>query len=620
MIAALAATFHVNATEYTLHEDWSDCPDGLLPSGWTTTGTDKTPSGYAASMFEYGEGMKVTTLPGSELNYAVSYSTTLEGGKVDTRLISPVFTVPEAGAILSFNAVNYNPEGSVANKVEVSVKETGEGSDEESLLIARVPANNVGDPTTYNLSLGDYRGREISLVIANEGTSAGLLGIGSISVSEYVGEIEDYNPLFMPEEGSRRLSFGVRLLAPCKGFSATLTTSTGIEESYTSKKDLSEALTLYSLPFEASCSLKKGEIMEYTLSVVPKMEGATPLVATGSIGCGDGFPAVCVEEEGTGERCGYCPAGAAGIDKYTAEYGDRYIGIGIHCTSTFSTGVMESPTYANPFVNNRYFPIISLPSALLNRKESQSPTAFDEIDKAVAEIMNETSVAQTRINQVDYDPDSHGVKVSFSTRLALPLVSTDLKAAVVLLADSLTGSDIKWWQHNYYSGTSKADFLKMADESWWEYMKFYCEYPSELISPTDLRFNHVAMGIYPDFYGDGFRLRSDWTDGEWDESEISFTMPMQEEVNGFGVQNAEYTSIVVLVFNSRTGEIIAADKMHASAYGEAAVRGMSEDQIALRFHFVDMNGIHYSKAPKGLSIKVEEYPDGRIRTQKIFTK
>ncbi len=340
VLMILGSSMTALANHYNLYEDWSNCTDSSLPEGWTTIGTDKTPSGYAASFFEYGDGMKVMELPGSPTPYVVSYSTTLEGGKVDTRLISPAFNVPEAGGILSFTAVNYDPDGSVANKIEVFVVEQGDKKNEESVFITRVPSNNVGTPATYNLSLGDYAGREISLVIANEGTGAGLLGIGTIFVSEYVGMIEDSTPLFTSKEESRKLSVGVKLLAPCKGFSASLTTSTGIEEDYSSNKDLSEALTLYNLPFKSSFTLNKGEVMEYTISVTPNMDGATPLVLTGSTGCGDGFPMVCVEEEGTGEKCGYCPGGAAGLEKFSDEYGERFIGIGIHCTETFNTGVM----------------------------------------------------------------------------------------------------------------------------------------------------------------------------------------------------------------------------------------------------------------------------------------
>ncbi|MDE6668330.1 MAG: choice-of-anchor J domain-containing protein, partial [Muribaculaceae bacterium] len=375
-LIALSTVVDTYATDYTLYENWSQCHDGTLPTGWTTVGTDKTPSGYTASFFEYGEGMKIMKLPGADGFYAASYSSTLEGGKVDTRLISPVFTVPTAGAILSFPAVNYNPDGSVANKIEVYILE---GNSEESVFITRIAANNIGSDELCHISLGDYAGHDVSLVIANEGTNAGLLGIGTVTVSEYIGEIYDTTALFTTKEETRKLSLKVGLLAPCRGFTATLTTSTGINETYTSDKDLSQLFTSYSLPFKSTFSLSEGEVMQYTVTVTPDMEGATPLILNGSTGCGEGFPSICVEEEGTGEKCGYCPAGTAGLEKFSDLYGDRFIGIGVHCTDIFSTGVMESPTYADPFVNNPSFPIESLPTAILNRRMVQSPTLFDDI-------------------------------------------------------------------------------------------------------------------------------------------------------------------------------------------------------------------------------------------------
>ncbi len=614
---ALVAITNAYASDYILYEDWNNCLDGSLPAGWTTIGTDKTPTGYSASCFEYGEGMKVMELPGADGFYATSYSSTLEGGKVDTRLISPVFTVPPTGAILSFPAVNYNPEGSAANKIEVYVLDAE--NSEESIFVTRIAANNIGSDELCNISLGDYAGRDISLIIANEGTNTGLLGIGTITVSEYVGELYDKTPLFTTVEETRKLTLSVGLLAPCKGFTATLTTSTGIEETYTSNKDLSQGFTYYSLPFKSTFSLSKGEVMQYKVSVTPNIDGANPLILTGSTGCGDGFPSVCVEEEGTGEKCGYCPAGAAGLEKFSDLYGNRFIGIGIHCTDIFSTGVMEAPTYADPFVNNPNFPIESLPTAILNRKTIQSPTLFDDIQTAVENVLGENSVAETKITTVTYNDATGEVNVRFNTRLAVPLTNIDLHAAAVLLADNLTGSDVKWWQYDYYSGTTKEQFLAETDESWWPYMQFYCEYPAQRISPTDLAFNHVAMGIYPDFNGDGCPLRSDWTAGEEENNEISFIMPMQQEANGFGVQNPADTSVAILIFDSRTGTIIAADKLDASHYETSAVPTQFADSpTPVRTYYLTLDGLYLPTPPSGLSVRVTEYSDGSRSAEKIL--
>lgn len=613
----IATFFEARAEGYVFYEDWENCELGALPTGWVSEGTPKTPGGIAEEYFSYGEGMKVLKLPDFETRYAVSYSTTLEGGKVDTRLTSPEIVVPASGGVLSFDAVNYNPESTIANKIEVFVR--NESTDtEESVMMTRVTANNVNTPATYNISLGNYAGQKIRLVFVNEGTNAGLLGIGGVRVCEYIGKVYDSTPLFSPDGANRTISLSVGLFAPCKGYTAKLTTNTGIEEIFSSEADLSNSFQIYELSSTKTFDLEMGEVVSYTLTVVPNMEGVSPLIFMGSTGCADGYPSVCVEEEATGERCGYCPAGAAGLEKFSKEFGDRFIGIAIHCTKAFSTGVMESPSYAEPFVNNEAFPITGLPAAVINRRLAQSPTQFNEINNDVISMLNENSVAQTQIKSIKYDSQTHGVNVRFETSLALPLTLVELNAAVVLLADGLTGNDNKWWQKNYYSGTSKQQFLKDADESWWEYMQFYCEYPSEKISPTDMSFNHVAMGIYPDFYGSGCPLKSDWSDALSEATEINFTMPMQEEQNGFGVQDVNKTSIVVLILNAKTGAIIAADKKDASTYEVASVDNLFEEEIPVSTYYVGIDGIRSLSCPHGISIRVNVYSSGKISTEKIM--
>lgn len=280
---------------------------------------------------------------------------------------------------------------------------------------------------------------------------------------------------------------------------------------------------------------------------------------------------------------------------------------------------MEAPSYATPFVNNPAFPIESLPDAVLNRKLSQNPTLFDNMDQSVADILSGTSIAETKIQTVQYDKDSHNVKVKFTTKLALPLRHAYLRAAVVLLANDLKGSSLKWRQHNYYSGTTKEQFLEKANEAWWEYMQFYCEYPTDNISPTDMSFNHVAMGIFPDFYGEGYQLKEDWSDNTPDVSEIEFVMPMQTEPNGFGVQDSNNTTVVALVFDTRSGEIIAADSVDASSYNSTDSNNIIRtDATPLSIHYFTLDGMRHSAAPKGIAVKVTTYSDGSIKTEKIM--
>ncbi len=161
---------------------------------------------------------------------------------------------------------------------------------------------------------------------------------------------------------------------------------------------------------------------------------------------------------------------------------------------------------------------------------------------------------------------SGDVTVKFSAELSAPLTDTDIRGCVILSADNLTGTSRKWFQSDYYSGMTEEEFIDGADASWWPYMKFRCEYPSTKVSPTDRGFKDVAMGIYPDYNGEGCVFSSDWNGNRRETASISFSMPMQQEYDGFGVQNTSETAVTVILLNGNNGEVIAASQVKASDY------------------------------------------------------
>lgn len=566
----LTLAFSTEAFADILSEDFANCPAGEVPEGWSTWGTSKTPSGYASDFFERGDGFKVMPLKEGGKPYAVSFSSSVEGGKVSSGLVSPLIKLPEHGAVLSFTAVNYNPEGTSANKMAVYVSTTGNGENDftTQLFTKRVTANNLSSPATYTLSLTEYAGKEIYLAFVNEGTNAGMLGIGDIVVADYIAQLSDITPLLFSKGEKIDIDVALAIFAPCNGFTATLTTDSGFKSVLSTDIELISSPLVAQLRFNNPPAPEDGGLVNYEINVMPKMDGVEPTVIYGSTGCGEGFPAVLVEEEATGENCGYCPAGSAGIEKFSDEFGDRFIGIGIHCTEQFSTGVMENHEYSDPYLSDPGFSIVSLPSAVFNRRTLMNPTMFDDIQRTAEAWMEKESAAKVTVNRVDCDMTSGECVVDFSAEMALPYSSAEISAAAVVIADNLTGYGPKWYQSDYFSGTTKEQFLKEADESWWPYMSFYCEYPTIKISPTDMAFNHVGMGIYPDYYGDGCIVGEDWSDGKRKRASISFAMPMQEETNGFGVQHIEDTSVALLLFNHRNGEIISGQKVMAADYNK----------------------------------------------------
>jgi hypothetical protein len=150
----------------------------------------------------------------------------------------------------------------------------------------------------------------------------------------------------------------------------------------------------------------------------------------------------------------------------------------------------------------------------------------------------------------------------------------NIGVAAVVIADGLTGTDTqKWVQYNNYSGTTKANIVATYGEAWWPYFQWICESP-QLIK--NMEFNHVACGIYNDYYGETGALKGTFNMGVAKTGTITFDMPMQQKVNGPGVQDAEKTSIAVLLLDLQSGDIIAGAKMHADEY----VKTSSVEKVA----------------------------------------
>lgn len=565
----LAGTIKIANGQTFFYEDWARATGGL-PSGWTTTATAKMPDGEAAEWFAKGDGWKVLENESHSGAFAASYSSTVEGGKVDTWLISPEFEVPATGGLVEFPAWTVCSDATRACKMSVRV--TTEGAMPESFTDSPLLTTRVkhGDGVTGQMiNLAGYAGKKVRMAIVNEGTQAGVLCIGAIEGEVCTMKVSNRTPLLIAPWSDATVRLSIDIRAVCPGFDVTLTTSDGFSQTHNYNKEINGRLDGYEIAFP--CGRPCGDILSYTATVTPRIDGVTPTVVTSSLAVGEGYPQVCLMEEATGENCGFCPAGIAAIDRFGDMYPGRFIGVGVHCTHEYSTGVMENPEYAEPYLSA--FMIKGLPNAVLNRSVKGNPMDYSDIDKAVKSLLDGKSVGNVVIDRVDCDFATGKTTVRFTAGLCAPLTGVGLNACVILSADNLTGTSIKWFQSNYFSGTPEEVFLQNADASWWPYMKFWCEYPSKKVSPTDRAFDHVGIGVYPDFYGNGCRLPDDWSDGKTKSEEISFVMPMQQEYDGFGVQDVEATAVTVVLLNVGDGSVVAARQVKAADYNRDLTAG-----------------------------------------------
>lgn len=234
------------------------------------------------------------------------------------------------------------------------------------------------------------------------------------------------------------------------------------------------------------------------------------------------FPRKIVMEEATGTWCGYCPSGIATIEKMNERYPDNFIAIAIH-----DDEMRPTEEYANLF-----FPMVSgFPSARINRSywcDGLWPFDLDETKDQGEAIIKADA---------EFIPDN---KVTVNTETTFGFSdngSTEYRIAYVVVEDNVG----PYYQANYYSDPDAVDdpYNLM---NWWVHQNFYVE----------MTYNDVARIIY-DYDGIAGQLPKEITKGETYKCQYALTLPDN-------IQNAKNLKIVTLLIDTRTGEILNADR------------------------------------------------------------
>ena len=562
-IMAMVAVFVANAAVVTnpdLNYFSEDFSNGI-PSDWNQSGCGKTAAGDAQYYFPNG-GDPYQALKFSDGTvYAMSNSLTQEGGVVDEWLITPAIEVPVDAAMLVYKVMSYGSNADSNYAIYVSTT----GNRKEDFTEAPIyDAKLKGATTRTNRhNLEGYKGQKIYIAFVNASSDTFLVGFTDIKVCQYDIAVTNQTPSFTLEPGETKLDLTVQIKTPftCGGYTAKLTTNTGIEEEVVVEKNLKSSYSSTRPTFGPISVSKVGEAVSYTVTITPNAEGAIPTTVKGTYALADTYPGVCVMEEATGEYCAYCTRGIAALDYFSATYGDQFIGIAVHCGG-YSTGVMEFESY-NPLLSEG---ISGFPAAVFNRAEVTDPAT----ESIVKRLINKETPAKVEIGQLVYNPEeSQKITINYQTTLGYSVTDPNIGVAAVVIADGLTGTNTQLWcQMNAYSyeyGHSKSSITSQFGEAWWPYFEWIVNSTSTI---TDIEFNHVACGIYNDYYGETGALKGTYNMGQPKTGTLSFDMPLQTKANGPGVQDVTKTSVAVLLIDLNSGDIIAADKIHYEEYSK----------------------------------------------------
>ena len=265
----------------------------------------------------------------------------------------------------------------------------------------------------------------------------------------------------------------------------------------------------------------------------------------------ESYPRKIVMEEITGTWCGWCPRGAVAIEKLKEDYPDDFIGIAVH-------GYAGS---TDPFVSDSYAPILDqvsgYPSAIMNRLTSVDPYyGFSDSDygiKEIAELINKLPTeAQMGVSST-VSEDGSEIEITSYTRFNVSLPEAPYTVAYVLVEDKVMGV-----QDNYYS-SSYASQTGITEESLPEELKVLWNKSSRYTT----MFNDIAREIY-DAYGIEGSLSGTIESGEVKQHTYTIAVPSS-------IKNLSNTSVIALLLDAYTGEIIAAEK---AMVGEAKLTGI----------------------------------------------
>lgn len=281
------------------------------------------------------------------------------------------------------------------------------------------------------------------------------------------------------------------------------------------------------------------------------------------------FPRKIVMEEATGTWCGWCPRGIVCIENMTERYPDNFIAIAIH--NDEMTPALDS---YQPFFNM----VDNYPNAQINRSYWIDPFPFDIEDmKDRGEAMIKAEAEFIQGNKIDVSTET---TFGFSDD-----GSTEYRIAYVVTEDKVG----PYYQVNSYSNPDTED---NPDDimNWWVHQEPYLE----------TTFNDVARAIY-DYDGIAGQLPKVITEGETYNCQYTITLPDN-------IENAENLSIVTLLLDTRTGEIMNADRTAITGDPTVGIKDVTDNAgktfdvynitgIKVRSNATTLNGL-----PKGIYI------------------
>lgn len=527
--------------------------DGGMPDGALSVDVDQQTLHFTMVQagFDQGDAWKVFTLDGNSYAASPARHKVAKGETAlaaDDWMVLPAVRIMDADATLTWQARTIAESIDEGCSYEVRVSTTGNRPEDftEAPLLT-VEAEELSAWNTRSVSLSDYAGREVWIAFRHTSLNREILALDDISVSGSAGLylLEDTTSPYVYHGGILQITATLTATSaqPINRFTAYCESNNVVLSHTYDGLSLTAGSAPFAFSFDTPYCFSAGDRKDYKLwVVVDGNTGVEQSAIEGFIHC-YAFETHrrTVVEEGTGMWCGYCPRGIVAMRKMHEKYPDDFLGIAVHYDD-----VLGAPANVASYCSDLHFP--SFPSAYVNRTDlcgDPYPQGADGqytlLDGGLEShfLAAQAIPAPANLALTWALLPSGKLGLAMESHFAVTADDCDYRFTAVAVEDEVSHNS--YYQTNYYSGAAQA----MGG------------FESEAEKIVPFTFDEVARACLLPFEG-----------REGDIPSTVFANRLYRataEVDAPAYSRLENMSIILMLLDARTGEVVNAVRAAASS-------------------------------------------------------
>lgn len=462
LFLAAALTFGMAANaQVALSENFDNCADGSVPTGWTT----------------YGDGLTNHYTSPSTLNDSwsalqqamVCITWTQESSAVDRWLVTPQVTVPTTNPMLVFDimGVNYGPESPYAESLKVMVSTTD--NQKASFSVLEDLGNLLVGNNTYGINLSSYAGQSIYLAFACYTADGVYFFLDNVEVktvpANCISAVSATAPAYSPQNGNCNVNLTVRNegFSSLAAFDVTYSVNGGDDQTLNVTGVDVAPFAYYTYTFPVQMLDLGVALINITVSNPNNDTDADESDNSTSCETNVYDPASVTDrntvlEHFTTARCVNCPAAHERLETAVQGRENRVIWIAHHVGYYTDDMTINESNQMITFYNDggsTYAPAVMLDRDNGNAtSEDPGPVFFPDNDVAdhITNAIAVPALVAVNITDVNYDAQSRQLSLTVSGNFVSGMTFDSPRLSVYIMQDDIWGSQTGAtgkYQHNH---------------------------------------------------------------------------------------------------------------------------------------------------------------------------